>query len=164
MLSLDFISDVIDAEGNGNLLPNHLPAYTSTLEDKGATHIFILTDMDDDKCITETKNRIEAPIGHIVIVSIKKVESWLLADTDAMSSYLRMPDYYIEFPESVNDPYEEIKGIRMKQINRGTISKTTLANAIVSNHHFSFRRAASHPNCNSARYFAEKLKSLSAIK
>lgn len=54
-LELDFIEDVIDVDGLGNLLPKFLEPITDILMDKGATHIFILTDLDEDKCITKTK-------------------------------------------------------------------------------------------------------------
>ena len=40
-LKLDFIPEVIDAEGNGNLLPHNIEKHSQILFDKGATKIII---------------------------------------------------------------------------------------------------------------------------
>lgn len=74
-LGIDFVEDVINAEGNKNLLPHNIEAHTQTLQDKGATKIVILTDLDEDKCITLTKDRIKPLDCHVTIVSIKEIES-----------------------------------------------------------------------------------------
>lgn len=44
--------------------------------------------------------------------------------------------------------------------NRGIGDKKILARFMVKNN-FSFERAASHSNCTSAKYFIDKLKTLS---
>ena len=162
-LKLDFISEVIDAEGNGNLLPHNILPLTRTLEDKGATQIFILTDLDDDQCITNTKERISPLPHHIVTVSIKAIEAWFLADTVAMGNFLKDPGFTYEQPEAVINPFEEIKSIRLAKNNRGIGSKPILAQLMIRSS-FSVQRAALHPNCNSAKYFLEMIKRVSDAK
>ena len=43
---------VIDAKGAGNLLPHNIAGYINRLESQRAEKIFILTDLDEDICIT----------------------------------------------------------------------------------------------------------------
>ena len=160
-LGLDYIPDVIDAEGNGNLLPKNINQYSQILKSKGSTVIFILTDLDSDLCITSTKNRIQPLPDHIVVISIKQIESWFLSDTDAMRSYLKDSTYTHIDPESVSIPYEEIKRIRIMKNNMGPGGKTILANAMVR-HNFSITKAANHPKCSSAKYFLNKLVELAS--
>ena len=155
-LPVEYISDVIDAQGNGNLLPHNIVQHTDVLRDKGATHIFILTDLDEDECITNTKQRIAAPQDHIVIVSVKEIESWFLADTTVMKKFLKDESFSYESPEIVEKPYEEMRAIRIAKLNRGFNGKPFLAKIMVTNG-FSISRAAQHPNCNSAKYFLKKI-------
>ena len=61
--NFEFVN-AIDATGNGNLLPKNIQPFIKILKDDGAEIIFILTDLDIDKCITNTKERINAPDGY----------------------------------------------------------------------------------------------------
>jgi hypothetical protein len=54
-LGIDIIEDIINAEGAGNLLPHNIVGYIDRLKIKSANKIIILTDLDDDICITNTK-------------------------------------------------------------------------------------------------------------
>lgn len=159
-LHLNFIPEIINAEGNGNLLPNNIEKHSKILLDKGATKIIILTDLDKDVCITQTKERIYPLENHSVIVSVKQIESWFLADTYAMRSLLKTGNFNNTHPESYSSPYEEIKKIRMDKINQGAGSKLFLAKIMINQNNFSIKRAAEHPNCTSAKYFIEKLRQL----
>ena len=160
-LGIDYIPDVIDAKGNGNLLPYNIGAYSKTLEDKGATRIFILTDLDDDECITNTKTRIAPLPHHVVTVSVKEIESWFLSDTAAMRLFVKDPAFTYDNPETIADPFEEIRTIRISKINRGVGSKVILAKAMVKNCNFSVKKAAQHTNCNSAKYFLKMISEVS---
>jgi hypothetical protein len=162
-LKIDYVSKIEDAEGNGNLLPHNILEHSKILVDKGATHIFILTDLDKDKCITETKNRISASENRAVVISVKEIESWYLADSSAMGSFLKDSSYYCDSPESIIDPFTEIKNRRLAKINRGIDDKVILAKLIVKNNGFSILKAAEHPNCNSAKYFLKKIKELTTL-
>ncbi len=151
--NLDFIPDILNAGGNGNLLPNNIIQFTQILVSKGANKIIILTDLDKDKYVTETKNRISPLVDQICIVSKKQIEARFLADTLALSNFLKSNNFSFTEPELFDEPFEEIKNIRMKLNNgRGIGDKKILANYMVKNN-FSFERAASHPNCSSANYF-----------
>lgn len=161
-LKIDFINKVEDAEGNGNLLPQNIVEYSKILADKGATHIFVLTDLDKDQCITETKKRISASENHLVVISVKEIESWYLSHSAVMGGFLRDSSYYCDSPETIMEPFTEIKNLRLAKINRGVDDKVILAKLMVKNN-FSILKAAEHPNCNSAKYFLNKIKELSTL-
>src|SRR5258705_6527726 len=75
-LHIEYIPEVVNVKGNNNLLPHKIIGHTQILIDKGATQIIILTDLDDDKCVTETKSRIKSLENQIVIISVKQIEAW----------------------------------------------------------------------------------------
>jgi hypothetical protein len=156
-LSIAYVSEVIDVNGNENLLPNNIEEHTITLREKGANRIFILTDLDKGKCITSTKKRIDAGQEQTVIISVKQIESWFLADTEAMRSFLKNSDFVYNHPENVDYPFEEIKSIRINLAKRGIAHKVALVNLMVHKNNFSILKAAQHPNCNSAKYFLNKI-------
>ena len=160
-LGIDFVNEVVDATGNGNLLPHNIDQYSQILKSKGASTIIILTDLDDDQCTTLTKSRIKPSEIHIVIVSVKEIEAWFLADEEAMRTFLKDNDYSIGNPEAIEKPFEKIRGLRIEKIGRGIGSKVILANQMINKHNFSILRAAKHPNCASARFFIGKIIELS---
>jgi hypothetical protein len=155
------IFPVIDAKGNGNLLPKYLPEQTRILLDKGAERIFIITDLDEDACITVTKTRIAAPNNHIVIVSVRKIEAWFLADSAFMFSMCNSNIEILE-PENEPNPFERIRSLLLEHTGRGIPLKSLLAKRAVNNN-FSIRNAAAHPSCPSAKYFMDKLEELARI-
>jgi hypothetical protein len=157
-LSIDFIEEVRDAEGNGNLLPHNISQHTRILEDKGATSILILTDLDLDLCITKTKERIQPLANHIIVISVKEIEAWFLADTESMRSFLKNPAFVYDNPESNTNLFEEIRQIRLEYTRRGIGTKLMLANQLVKFHNFSIQNAAKHPNCSSAKYFLDTIQ------
>jgi hypothetical protein len=159
-LRIDFIPEVIDVVGNGNLLPHNIEKHSQILFNKGATKIIILTDLDHDVCITRTKQRIQPLENHIVVVSIKQIESWFLSDSSAMRNFLRTANFDNSNPELHSNPYEEIKNMRIAKINQGLGSKIFLASIMIKHNGFSVRNAAEHPNCISAKYFLDKIKQL----
>lgn len=158
---LDYIPEIVNAEGNGNLLPHNIEKFSEILITKGATKIIVLTDLDKDKCVTETKNRISPLENHICVISKKEVEAWFIADTEALSNFLKSNNFNIINPEIIEEPFEEIKKLRISLNNgRGIGDKKILARFMIKSN-FSFERAASNPNCTSAKYFIDKLKILS---
>lgn len=159
-MDIDRIDTVIDAGGNGNLLPHHLDKYTKILLSLQAEKIIIITDREEHPCITSVKERINAPHSHIVIVAVQQFEAWFLADSNAMKGLLREGAYYCDLPENFLNPYAEIRSqLKARKLRGpGRISgKVTLANWMLSYHNFSIARAAEHPNCPSAAYFMQKL-------
>ncbi len=162
-IKIDRIDTVIDAEGNGNLLPHNLQKHTNTLLKLGANRIVILTDRERHPCITEVKNRISAPADHIIIVAVQQFESWFLADTIAMKGLLKEGQYICDSPESYEVPFDEIlTQLKARDLRGpGRISgKVTLAKWMLDYHNFSIARAAEHPNCPSAAYFIQKLNTI----
>ena len=157
-ISIEIFEKVINAEGKDKLLPQRMPEYMDTLISNGVNRFFILADLDKDECITKTKGRISPEANQIVVISVKEMESWYLADTNAMRSFLKDDTYYCEAPENITDPFEEIKNVRLQKMNRGVDDKVILAKLMVKNNGFSILKAAEHPNCNSAKYFLKKIK------
>ncbi len=160
-LNIDFIPEIINAEGNGNLLPRNIEKHSQVLIDKGATKIIILTDIDEDACITQTKARIQPLENHIVIVSIKQIEAWFLADTQAMRIFFSDNTFEEQNPESHLTPFDKINQIKLHKMGRGIgKSKIKFANYLVKQINFSINRASEHPNCTSAKYFIDKIKQI----
>lgn len=155
-LKIDFIPEIIDAKGNGKLLPQYISEFTEILIDKGATKIFIISDLETDPCVTKTKERIIPEKIHQCVISRKTIESWFLADTSAMRNYLGSADYLCENPEEVENPFKEIKKQRLHFKKQGVNDKKILVRAILASG-FSFENAISNPACTSAQYFHNKL-------
>ncbi len=150
--------NAIDATGNGNLLPKNIIPFIESLKDDGAEKIFILTDLDEDVCITRTKERINAPETVIVIISVKQIEAWFLADSITLSIVFAK-EFQYHFPEIENTPREKLREIFMNETGRGIgDSKPRFAKWIIREG-FSVSNAANHPNCNSAKYLMNKLSS-----
>ena len=152
---------VINVMGNGNLLPHNIKIHQENLFEKGASFIFVLTDLDEDQCITKTRLRITESENQIIIVAVKQIESWFLADASTMSLIFK-GDYSFENPENEDVPIETIRKIYFDKFKRGLIGrdeKKKLAKKML-NSGFSIQNAANHPNCPSANYFLTKLKSI----
>lgn len=149
---------VINVQGNGNLLPHNIKSHRENLFDKGASIIFILTDLDQDQCITKTRSRITEYENQIIIVAVKQIESWFLADDIAMNTIFK-GNYSFEFPENQDVPFETIRSKYFEKFGRGLVGrdeKKRLAQKMI-NSGFSIQNAANHPNCPSANYFLTKL-------
>ncbi len=105
----------------------------------------------------KTKQRIKAPEGTFVIVSVKKIEAWFLADSITLSSIFK-GKFEFENPENETDPRQILKDLFVAKTGRGIgDSKPKFATRMVNNG-FSVVNAAAHPNCSSAKYFLQKLQ------
>ena len=156
-LNINYIPEIINAEGNGNLLPHNIEELTKVLISKGAIKIFIVTDLDTDKCVTKTKDRIKPIEIHQCVISKKAIESWFLADTETMRKYFKTIDFECQNPEDIENPFTEIDKQKQLFLNRGIgSSKVKLTTALV-NLGLSFENILKHPNCTSAHYFHNKL-------
>ncbi len=159
-IGIESVDQIIDAAGNGNLLPNNLRKLEKQLVEKGADRIVVITDLDADACITNTKNRIDPEGLSIIVISVKAVESWFLADSFTLCSLLR-EDFEFEFPENQVDPYNTLKGLFLTKTGIGIGTKILFTKKIIKSG-FSLENAARHKNCPSAAYFLNKLKQLAA--
>ena len=152
------VTPVLNVKGNGNLLPYNIEPFRNLLIANGAEKIIILTDLDEDQCLTFTKDRITHRPDQVICVAVKKIEAWWLADTPALSQLLKQ-HYAFEFPEPENDPFQTIRSLMVQYAGRGIQSKLLLATKLLSLG-FSLESAAQHPLCPSARYLLDKLRSL----
>jgi hypothetical protein len=129
------------------------------LKEKGADHIFVIRDLENLECVVLARNEINSESVQKVIVE-KTIESWFLADTEALQKVFSSDNIIVEFPEKIENPFNELKQISKEKENRGISDKLIFA-ARMLNNGFSIENVAKHPNCDSAKYFIKKLKSLS---
>ncbi len=154
--------NVVFTGGVGNLLPQYIELFRKTLRDAGAEKIFIVTDLDTDKCITLTKKRLQALEEDQVVIAVRAIESWFLADSQTIS-FLLNKSIKIDFPEQEANSFETLRIIFMAESasGRGVGTKPILARRMIK-YGFSLEAAAAHPHCPSARYFLTKLTELTA--
>jgi hypothetical protein len=153
--------EIINAKGNKNLLPHNISKFRNELLKLNAKVIIILTDLDDDESIQKTKLRITEQSNQLIIIAVKQIESWFLADIPTMKAIFS-DDYSFEYPEKEDIPFETIRTKYLEKFNRGLIGKNEkirLAKKML-NYGFSIQNAANHPNCPSAKYFLTKLQSI----
>ena len=152
---------IVNVEGNGNLLPQNIDRHRQNLIRDGAEIIFILTDLDEDQCITKTRLRITEKENQHIIIAVKQIEAWFLADTNTMKSILK-GNFLFDYPEKEIIPFETIRKIYFDKFLKGIVGtdqKKKLAQKMLEAG-FSVQNAANHPNCPSALYFLDKLKSI----
>jgi hypothetical protein len=157
---IDFIPEIVNASGGGNLLPRNREDYVQILKDKGATKIIILVDQEDASCITSVKELIEPNEEQKVIVSVKTLEAWFLADSISLAKFLKVNSIVYEHPETFLPALDEIIRVNTLHNNRGVSDKKLLAKRMLLSG-FSIQNAAAHKNCPSAKYFLQKIKDLS---
>jgi hypothetical protein len=160
-LNIECILPPIDVKGKDNLLPHRINEHRESLNQYRPDFIIILTDLDENKCFTLTKERIKPLDKEVVVISVKQIESWFLSDSDLMSKLCKKNIFY-NYPEKENIPIETINQLVKDSTGRGVgiNSKVKFAKTAIRNG-FSIENAAKHQNCDSAKYFIKKLKSLS---
>ncbi len=156
----------VNTKGSGKLLPKFLPTYTKQLSQMGAWKIFIITDSDKN-----TKKQVYEKIcpdekKHILIISIKKVESWFLSNDVTLKAITGIT--YAKFiqesknrrnlsdnVEDLGNPYDQLEDIFNENPDFLDTSKLGIANEFIK-HNFDIRNS----NCNSAKYFIKKLEEI----
>lgn len=119
----DSAFDRCKGSGSGKLV-SKCNAYSKYLHDKGCTHLVIIRDSDGEKPIT-LKNQIKKALkksaisNHIIVVAVHEIESWLLADMDAIhksfsAGVANLPKQ-ITSPEEIPDPKRHLKKLVRKQ-------------------------------------------------
>ncbi len=154
---------VFDAGGEGNFKveSEKIISFFNIFSDRNADFVFLLTDLEDDPCITETKSQIFkfCKERQVEIIAVKAIESWFLADSESLSKIFKKK-YYFEYPENTDGkPFFLIKKEFLENTGRGT-SKGRLTRKMLK-HGFTIENAAKHDNCRSAKYFINKLKEIS---
>lgn len=156
LAGFELVTPVVDAQGGGNLLPQNIDAFISRLENADAQHIFVLTDLEDEASVTDVRDRISDARINTTFVAVKALEAWYLADTKAMNNWLGISDFYEENPEATADkPWNRLKEIAADLGKRGPGNKVAFTKKLVKHWEFSLERAASHPNCPSAKELVE---------
>lgn len=163
--NLEVVDPVVNAGGNGNMCNRKIKDYVDKLKiQANPDKVVVLVDLDPDQCapcIEARKNIIGSESIDLVIVARKAIESWFIADTEAMKSWTGDDNFYEPEPESTEGmPWERLKQIG-RSMGRGPgNSKPSFAKKFVHKNGFDVRRAGNHPNCPSAKYFVEKLYAL----
>lgn len=159
-LELELVKPIVDATGGGNLLPHKIGDMIDTLMEKQPDHIFILTDLEHDPCISEVKARLVHPKIRDSFITVLATESWFLACTEALSSWLNK-SHYISDPENreLAKPFERLKALGLEHKNRGCSNKKILAKQMLL-HGFTFEKVLEHSNCTSMKYIERVFKSL----
>ena len=154
---LVLVPPVLNAKGKGNLTEENVRGLVDNSLANGADYVFLLTDMDLDACITLTKQHLIKDPACKIIVCKKAVEAWFLADTNTISALLNR-NSYLEYPENPNIPFDTVNQLHKAAFNGRGISKAILPIKMIAKG-FSLINAANHPNCPSAHYFLQKLRS-----
>ncbi|MDZ7740651.1 MAG: hypothetical protein U5Q03_02580 [Bacteroidota bacterium] len=159
---------IFDAEGEGNFKveSKKIFRFVQILNDRKANYIVLWTDKEDDPCVSHTLNSVYHFDNkkQVVLVSVKALESWFLADSDALSKTLKAKIQHPDPENLTGSAFDEVKNTFIKHTGRGiSKSKNRLAHKMVRNG-FSIQNAAKHPECESAKYFINKLKTLSKEK
>ena len=157
---LQCIFPIEDADGNGNLLPHKLMERRSVLEQAGTHAIFVLTDLDQDVSIKDTRMRIGEYENQHIISAVRQAEARFLADSATLSRLLDS-HFYVEHPEKETNPFEQIRNLFLQRTGRGVGTKPMLARRMLK-YGFTIENAARHPNCPSANYFLTKLQTLAS--
>lgn len=129
-------------------------------------YVVQLTDLDPDAgvpCISARRAFVESPEVDLVVVAKKAIESWFLADSDAMRKWTKDPTFFENDPEETPGmPWERLKEIGVRA-GRGPGNKVSFAKRFVRRHRFSIMAAAAHRRCPSAQYFVERLAGLKGV-
>ena len=120
--------------------------------------------VEDDPCISFAKANIYIydRKKQIIIIAVKAIESWFLADSITLSNIFKEDNYQYNNPEEMEEkPFEVLKREFINHRGgRGISKKRNRHASLIINGGFSIQNAANHPNCSSAKYFLQKLSQL----
>lgn len=156
---LELVCKPIDAKGNGNLLPHNRDDYDKQLIKRGATKIFILTDLDNDASEAIVRKRIKPGRNHILVVAKKMIESWLLSNDVRMFQLTNK--VFNGDTELLNDPASVLKNMLIKAGHRG-LNKKQVVEIVIGKDSDLNGFDIQNSKCDSAKLFVKKLKELGA--
>ena len=163
-IGISIVDPVIDAKGNGNLLPQNIEPFINMLKASFAEKIIVITDADQNDISQVTTRILPSDVSYdidLIVVAVKALEAWFLACEELMRKVLCLPDFSMQFPEETEElPFEYIKELTRSNNIRGPGSKVSFAKKVIKNG-FSLQVAAAHPNCPSARFFLDNLLKIS---
>jgi hypothetical protein len=155
-----------DVGGRDNLLNKNddVEKKFMILNDRTAEKIFVLSDLENDPCISYYKGRM-FDYNSLTqdIVAVKAIESWLLSDSNTLS-YLLKKRYIFEYPENTDVlPLNKLQEIFLNETGRGLgigKKKPKIMKKFIKNG-FTLDEAAKHHNCSSVKYFIKQLEEFS---
>ena len=152
------------ANAKGNMRSRYIEDQVRLLrQDTNPDKVVVLADLDPDErvqCVQARKELIGSKGIDLVIIAKKALESWFLADTEAMHRWLEDDTFYEVAPETLTGmPWNRLRELRDKK-GRGPGTKGSFPRKFILRHGFDVRRAALHDQCPSARYFIERLCAL----
>ncbi len=158
---IDICPSVINAEGGDNLLPHHIKPMVELLQLESPDYIVILTDLERDSHPQIVKDRIANAHTKLIFVAVKAIEAWFLADSEALSFWLKT-QVYEEYPEETTGmPWDRLGELAKELGQKGTgARKQKFAERMTQYYGFDLTRAANHPNCPSAKEFHDGLINL----
>lgn len=160
--NLEVVKPVVDAGGRMDSV--HIEAFVKNLKKiANPDKTVVLADLDPDNrvpCVEKRKELIGSQGIDLVAIARKAMESWFLADTEAMRRWLGDDTFCEVNPEMLTGmPWDRLRELGRKR-GRGPGTKVHFSRKFIRNHKFDVRRAAQHANCSSARYFVERLCAL----
>ncbi|MFN4147034.1 MAG: DUF4276 family protein [Runella sp.] len=176
--------DRIDIEVLGTVMPNHkgqrgkdlfkntekIDSYLKVLFEQGADFIVCLRDQEDLPCITAAKDEIKNNHERLIkVIAVRQIEAWFLSDYQALENFFEITSIQNEFPEikfpqELLKPADVLAEISLRTRNRGIGDKLLFAKRFIQNYGFSMVRAAQNPECQSTKYFLDKLTQISLSK
>ena len=166
-LNIKFVG-ALNSKGNGKLLPQHIEKYNKRLVQMNAWKIFIITDSDKDKIKQVYEKIMPDEKLHVLIIPVKKVESWFLSNDETLNSITgtKYSEYRTKtnnnLPENVEklgNPYDQLETIFNDNTELLDTGKLGIATEFINNQ-FDIQNS----NCDSAKYFVDKLKEVAKYK
>lgn len=157
---LKLVDRIINVRGKNNLNTSVAHSQAQILRDQGAQWIVVLRDLDELENKEAARKEVIDGDDVLVYVAIKELEAWFLADSETISKIFKT-NFFHEWPEQEVKPIDHLKALSMRYRDRGIDDKRKFTNLMLNNG-FTVENAANHPNCPSARYFLDKLKTLAS--
>lgn len=163
---LRVVDPVVNAGGNGGQCSRNIELHVNRLRTQATPNrVVVLADLDPEvcaPCIRKRKEIIGSQGIDLVAIARQAIESWFLADTEAMRTWLDDPTFYESDPElPTRTSWDRLKEVSRERKRRGPgKSKVIFARKMVRRFGFDVYRAAEHPQCHSARYFVRRLRQL----
>ena len=159
--NIEICDQIINAKGGQNLLFPKIDYFIAQCKKRAnPDKIFILTDLENEPCYSKLKNKINNDNIDGIIICKKALEAWFLADSLAISRHFKR-EFNLEYPERTEEkPFNFIINYSKKIGIKEPYSKPIFTKLMLNTHKFSLERAAEHPNCPSAKYFIDKLRSV----
>lgn len=162
--NLEVVDPVVNAAGGGNMCSRNIGVLVGSLRmEAKPDKVVVLADLDPETCapcVQARKEIIGSQDIDLIAIAKKALESWFLADTEAMRRWLGDDTFYEAAPEtSAGMPWDRLKELGRKS-GQGPGTKSSFSRKFVLRHEFDVRRAAQHAQCPSARYFVERICAL----